>query len=120
MLTAIIMLRAQPAWLRLTRAVTGGRQGEQHFGAVRSLTPTSRLATSTRAFTTRCSDVLLIEAPSMREYTFFIDSLRYTPLIADEYFSFVEIIPMIEDSYDDDEVAHPDTIGGASSWPTRS
>ena len=46
--------------------------------------------------------------------TFFIDSLRDTPLIADEYFSFVEIIPMIEDSYDDYEAAHPDTIGGAS------
>lgn len=114
MLTVIIMLRAQPAWLRLSRAERRSL-GEQHFGAVQARHPdvTSRYFDA-EAFTTRCSDVLLIEAPSMREYTFFIDSLRDTPLIADEYFSFVEIIPMIEDSYDDYEAAHPDTIGGAS------
>lgn len=45
------------------------------------------------AFSARCSDIAMFEAPDLNDYAALIDALRNTKLYAVPYFEIVEIFP---------------------------
>ena len=51
------------------------------------------------AFTGRITDVAVFETANLRAYYFLIDALRDTPFLGLPYFEVVEIVPAIEDGY---------------------
>lgn len=94
-----VLLRATPAWLRLSRDERR-RQAEQHLSGALSASPGVRIRHfDAEAFSGICSDVLLVEATDPQQHYFFIERLRDTPLINQPYFEVVHIIPAIEDGY---------------------
>lgn len=94
-----LLLRATPAWLALTRAQRRGVVAE-HLTPLLERSP----ALSTRhfdaeAFSTVCSDVMLVETSDPAHHYHFIERLRDSPLITVPYFELVQIIPTIEDGF---------------------
>lgn len=95
-----LLLRATPAWLRLSRA-------ERRLLGDQTLQPLLKRANGSlklryfdaEAFTTQCSDVMLIETSDPQPYYYFIEGLRDSVLITEPYFEIVSIIPAVEDGY---------------------
>jgi hypothetical protein len=97
--TFFVLLKATPQWLRLTREERGAL-ADEHLVAVLSQMPQLTMRHfDAEAFTTVCSDVMMIETPDPRQYYFFIEKLRDSPLVTTPYFEIVQIIPAIEDGY---------------------
>lgn len=101
LLTFFMSLRAQPAWLALSRR----RRAEFIAAEVRPVFaryPQVKLRFyDAEAFSGRCSDLAVFETPDLRAYTFLIDALRDTPFLGLPYFEVLEIIPAVEDGYAD-------------------
>jgi len=94
-----VLLRALPAWLRLTRDERR-RHADAHLGGALAASPGVRIRHfDAEAFSGLCSDLLLVECDDPKQHYFFIERLRDTPLINEPYFEVVHIIPAIEDGY---------------------
>ncbi|WP_284618558.1 darcynin family protein [Aquabacterium humicola] len=94
-----IHLRATPRWLRLSRQERRERAGRHLGEALRRVPGVKIRYFDAEAFTAHCSDVLMVEASEPREHHFFIESLRDSELVADEYFELVLVVPTIEEGY---------------------
>jgi hypothetical protein len=94
-----VMLRALPAWLRLSR-----EQRRAH--AANHLTPLLAHQTAIRmryfdaeAFTASCSDVMMIETDDPQHHYFFMERLRDSPLLSEPLFEVVQVVPAIEEGF---------------------
>ncbi len=112
-LTFFMHLRSSAAWLALSR------QARADFIAatVRPIfarhTDVTLRFYDAEAFTGRITDVAVFETTNLRAYYFLIDALRDTPFLGLPYFEVVEIIPAIEDGYQE----YTDAEGiAAYSW----
>ena len=110
-LTFFMSLRAQPAWLALSRP----QRADFISGVVRPVFaryPGVKLRFyDAEAFSGRCSDLAVFETADVRAYAFLIDALRDTPFLGLPYFEVLEIIPAIEDGYADYDRA----VGGSAA-----
>jgi hypothetical protein len=95
-----ILLRATPAWLRLSREQrkaladqTLGPILQSHAGQLRMR------YFDAEAFSAQCSDVMMTETHDPKHHYFFMEQLRDTLLISAPYFEVVQIIASIEDGY---------------------
>lgn len=94
-----VLIRATPAWLSLTREERRGVVAE-HLTPLLARSPELRVRHfDAEAFTTVCSDVMLIETSDPAHHYGFIERLRDTPLMTVPYFALVQIIPAIEDGF---------------------
>ena len=94
-----LLLRATPAWLSLTRAQRRDVVA-QHLTPLLERSPELRTRHfDAEAFTTVCSDVMLVETIDPAHHYAFIERLRDSPLITVPYFELVHIIPAIEDGF---------------------
>lgn len=94
-----LLLRATPAWLSLTRAQRRGIVA-QHLTPLLAQSPElSARHFDAEAFSTVCSDVMLIEASDPAHHYGFVERLRDSPLMTVPYFELVQIIPAIEDGF---------------------
>ena len=57
------------------------------------------------AFTSPCSDVMMVETDDPMRYCFFMEHLRDSPLISEPYFEIVQVVPAIDEGYMDFERA---------------
>lgn len=110
--TFFVMLRATPAWLRLTRderrALT-----DRHLGGALTASPGIRVRHfDAEAFTAVCSDVMMVDTDDPGLHYFFMERLRDTPLIHVPYFEVVHIIPAVEDGFRQFERGEADREGG--------
>jgi hypothetical protein len=55
------------------------------------------------AFHARVSDLMLIETEDLKAYYFFIEKLRDSPIFTENYFELVDIIPAIENGFQEYE-----------------
>jgi hypothetical protein len=100
-----VLLRATPAWLRLTRP-------QRHAVSAEHLAPLLASSKGIRmryfdaeAFGSACSDVMMVETEDPGHHYHFMEHLRDSPLISEPYFEVVQIVPAIEDGYVDFERA---------------
>lgn len=99
--TFFVLLRASQEWLRLTR---DRRQAmaEEHLSPLLVRYPeVSMRFFDAEAFTTLCSDVLMLETDDPKHYYFFIEGLRDSPLITQPYFEVMHYIPAIEQGFEE-------------------
>lgn len=97
--TVFILLRATPAWLRLTRDQRRALS-EQHLGGALAASPGIQVRHfDAEAFSAFCSDVMTVETDDPGAHYFFMERLRDTPLLNEPYFEVVQVIPAIEDGY---------------------
>ena len=98
-LTLFMLLRSQPAWLRLSR------QGRQDFIAAEVAPILARYPAVTlrffdaEAFTGRCTDVAMWTAQDLKSWSFLMDALRDTAFFSAPYYEVVDIIPALENAY---------------------
>jgi hypothetical protein len=103
-LTVFLLLKAAPAWLRLQREERF-RVAEAAF-ATAFKTSTLRLRYfDSEAFSSRVSDVAMLEADDLEAYYFAIERLRDTPLLSHPFFEIVEVIPALENGHQAFEAA---------------
>ncbi|PRP68941.1 Darcynin [Chromobacterium amazonense] len=100
-MTFFALMRVHPNWLRLSRPER--RRFEQEtLQPIYARFPGVKMRWfDAEAFTTRCSDVAMFEAESVKAFYFLIDALRDSPLMTEPYFEFVDIIPAVEDGFRD-------------------
>ncbi|MDQ0463981.1 hypothetical protein QO010_001752 [Caulobacter ginsengisoli] len=98
-LTLFMLLRSQPAWLRLSR------QARQDFIAAEVAPILARYPAVTlrffdaEAFTSRCTDVAVWTAQDLKSWSFLMDALRDTAFFSAPYYEVVDIIPALENAY---------------------
>jgi len=98
-----LLLEATAGWLRLTREERR-EISVKHVGQSLAVYPSLKLRHfDAEAFTTDCSDVMLIETGSLTDYYDFIERLRDSPIVTVPYFRFIKIIVAIEDGFRDYE-----------------
>jgi hypothetical protein len=103
-----VLLRAMPAWLRLTRVQRAARVAE-HLTPLIARSEAIRLRYfDAEAFSAACSDVMMIETDDPRHHYFFMERLRDSVLISEPLFEVVQIVPAIEEGYVDFEQAEAD------------
>lgn len=101
-----VQLRATSAWLRLSREQRRALS-EQHLAPLLAAN-SGRLSMryfDAEAFSADCSDLMMIETAEPKLHYYFMERLRDTPLISEPYFEVVQIVPTIEDGYQDYELA---------------
>ena len=94
-----LLLRATPAWLRLSRnqrrALT-----DLHLAPLLVGPEAVRLRYfDAEAFTADASDVMMIETEDPRHHYFFMERLRDSPMFTVPYFELRQIVPAIEEGY---------------------
>lgn len=95
-----ILLQATPAWLALPRQRRRAL-ADQHLAPVLQAHE-GRLTMryfDAEAFTAQCSDVMMTQTQDPKHHYFFMEQLRDSPLISTPYFEVVQIIPTIEEGY---------------------
>jgi len=98
-----LLLKATDEWLRLARE-NRREISARHVGQTLAVYPSLKLRQfDAEAFTTDCSDVMLIETESLTDYYDFIERLRDSPIVTVPYFRFIKIIVAIEDGFRDYE-----------------
>lgn len=97
-LTAFLCLRATPQWLAMERGKRSSLAEAALASAIGS-SPISFRFFDAEAFSSRISDVAMIETETLEDYYFFIERLRDSELLSVPYFDVVEIIPAIENGY---------------------
>lgn len=94
-----ILLRATPAWLRLTRQQRRA-MGAEHLEPLLASSEGIRMRYfDAEAFTSACSDVMMIETDDPKHHYFFMERLRDSVLLTTPFFEVVQIVPSIEDGY---------------------
>lgn len=91
-----MMLRATPAWLKLSGEQRRAVGAEHLIPLLADGTGVRRRHFYAEAFTGDCSDVMMVETDDPRHHYFFMERLRDTPLITEPFFEVVQIIPAIE------------------------
>ena len=105
-----VLLRATPAWLRLSRAERRAQSAE-HLAPLLAAGAGLRMRYfDAEAFSALCSDVMMVETDDPRQHYFFMERLRDTPLITEPYFELVQIVPTIEDGFVAFEAAEADAV----------
>ena len=94
-----LLLRATPEWLRLSRRERSARVDTHLAPLLRTYPAVRTRHFDAEAFTTVCSDVMLVETTNLTQYYNFIEGLRDSPMVTVPYFEFVQIIPAIEDGF---------------------
>lgn len=98
--TYFVLLRALPAWLRLSREERK-TLADEHMGA--ALASSKGLLTmryfDAEAFSAPCSDVMMVETQAPKHHHFFMEQLRDSPLFSVPYFEVLNIVSTIEDGY---------------------
>ncbi|MDF2232477.1 hypothetical protein P2H44_07920 [Albimonas sp. CAU 1670] len=97
-MTVFLLLRARPSWLALDRAARDALAGPaiaEAFGA-RGL----RLRHfDAEAFHGRVSDIAMVEVDAPLTWHGAMERLRDSPLLAQDHFEVVDILPAIEDGF---------------------
>jgi len=107
-----LLLRATPAWLRLSREQRRAKSAE-HLTPLLAGNESVRMRYfDAEAFSAACSDVLMIEVDDPKHHYFFMERLRDSPMITIPYFEVEQIIPSIEDGYVEFEKAERVAIQG--------
>lgn len=97
--TFFVLLRATPAWLRLSREQRRA-QAAEHLEPLLAPGQGVRLRHfDAEAFSAACSDVMMVETDDPAHHYVFMERLRDSPMITVPYFEVVQIIPAIEDGY---------------------
>ena len=96
--TLFLMLNAPVDWLRLSRAERD-EIAEKSLAHVLSAQNVKLRHFDAEAFHGRLSDVAMIEEETADAAYFAIERLRDTALIAQGYFSVVDIVPAFEDGF---------------------
>ena len=95
-----MLLRALPAWLALSREARKALADEQMGGALaRCEGQLSMRYFDAEAFSSPCSDVMMVETKDPRHHYFFMERLRDSPLFSVPYFEVLNIISTVEDGY---------------------
>lgn len=94
-----ILLRATPEWLRLSRRERGARVDTHVAPLLRAYPAVRTRHFDAEAFSTVCSDVMLVETTDLTQYYSFIEGLRDSPMVTVPYFEFLHIIPALEDGF---------------------
>lgn len=93
------LLRATPAWLRLSREQRRAMSAE-HLAPLFAGQQAVRMRYfDAEAFSAVCSDVMMIETDDPRHHYFLMERLRDSPMFTVPYFEMEQIIPAIEDGY---------------------
>ncbi len=107
-----IHVRTMSAWLKLSRDKRR-KLAEQHLYEPLGQYPDLKMRYfDAEAFTGRVTDIMMFETPSPEAYYFYIEGLRDSPLIADEYFEIVDIIPTLEEGFQSYEASLEAAGGG--------
>lgn len=102
-LHVFLLLRTRPAWLALPRPERRSITGDI-LAQCQTFAPDTRFRFfDAEGFSATCTDILLLEAPDLRRYSFVIELLRDSRLFSTPYFDLVDIIPALEDGYLDYE-----------------
>lgn len=97
--TWFLLLRATPDWLRLTRDERR-RLSDEHLGAALQACPALRLRHfDAEAFSTVCSDLVMVESATALQQHALMERLRDSPLFNRPYFELLHVIPALEDGY---------------------
>lgn len=110
-----VLLRATPAWLRMSRAERRAQSAE-YLAPLLAAGEGEGLHMryfDAEAFSALCSDVMMVETDDPQQHYFFMERLRDTPLITEPYFEVVQIVPTIEDGYVAFENAEAGTESGS-------
>jgi len=94
-----ILLRATSEWLRMSRRERSARVDTHLVPLLRAYPAVRTRHFDAEAFTTVCSDVMLVETTDLTQYYSFIEGLRDSPMVTVPYFEFLHIIPAIEDGF---------------------
>ena len=98
-LTFFMHLRSSSAWLALSRQARADFIAAEVRPIFARYRDVNLRFYDAEAFTGRITDVAVFETTNLRAYYFLIDALRDTPFLGLPYFEVVEIIPAIEDGY---------------------
>lgn len=93
------LLRATPAWLRLTRERRRVLAAEHLAPLLAGNGGLTMRYFDAEAFTALCSDVMMTETDNPQNHYFFMERLRDSPLISEPYFEVVQVVPAIEDGF---------------------
>jgi len=94
-----MLLDATPEWLSLSREQRD-QFVENHMTPILARYPALRTRFfDAEAYTTECSDVLMIETSDLTQHRHFIDALRDTDFYRVPYFEIVSIIPTVENGH---------------------
>ena len=96
--TIFMLLKAEPAWLRLSRRERN-TIAEGALGAALAGLTVSHRHFDAEAFCGACSDVAVFETESLTDYYVAIERLRDTVIFSEPFFSVVSIIPALEDGF---------------------
>jgi Darcynin, domain of unknown function len=107
-----VLLRATSAWLSLTRERRRALSAEHLAPLLKGNDGLKMRYFDAEAFSTACSDVMMIETDDPKNHYFFMEHLRDSPLMSEPYFEVVQIVPAIEDGYIDFEQAQGDPVQG--------
>ena len=98
-LTFFMHLRSSPAWLALSREARAAFIKATVRPIFARYPEVTLRFYDAEAFTGRITDVAVFETTKVRAYYFLIDALRDTPFLGLPYFEVVDVIPAIEDGY---------------------
>ena len=114
-LTFFMLLNSQPSWLALSRSERLGYIDETISPILARYPQVSLRFYDAEAFSGRCTDIAVFETADTRAYTFLIDALRDTAFLGLPYFQVVDIIPAVENGYQDydaDQSASGESVSG--------
>lgn len=98
-LTFFMLLRSSPAWLALTREARADFIDATVKPVFDKYREVSLRFYDAEAFSGRATDVAVFETRDLRAYYFLVDALRDTPFFGLPYFEVLDIIPAVEDGY---------------------
>lgn len=98
--TFFVLLRALPAWLQLSREARKSLADEHMgFALARSEGLLTMRYFDAEAFSSPCSEVVMVETRDPRHHYFFMEQLRDSPLFSVPYFEVLNTVSTIEDGY---------------------
>ena len=107
-----ILLRATPAWLRLSREQRRAMNAEHLVPLLAGGEAIRMRYFDAEAFSADCSDVMMVETDDPTRHYFFMEHLRDSPMFTVPYFEVEQIIPCIEDGYVQFEQAEAGAMPG--------
>ena len=100
MYTIILLLQAQPNWLKLSRTERNTISGESFLSLLENFKEHMSFEYhDSEAFHATFSDFLLIKAADLQKYYFFIEALRDSALLSESYFELKEVVIGIPDGH---------------------
>jgi hypothetical protein len=107
-----ILLRATPAWLRLSREQRRAMNAEHLVPLLAGGEAIRMRYFDAEAFCADCSDLMMVETDDPKRHYFFMEHLRDSPMFTVPYFEVEKIIPCIEDGYVQFEQAEAGAMPG--------